>query len=454
MRIAGGTIRFIKAAACHALLACGVLCLTTGCETVEGIKRDISGIDVGPSGPTGPLATFSEEPDIRVRVVSGTKGVTISGPGYVIIRPVRGLKGERLATPVTLAGSREGIRVTGAGAAARTLAFGTDAEILSSDQSGAASATGSIRVNQVTYPGIVIVRARWNDDPTTLDVVAQMGVETYLPGVLTHELFKDWHRQAYEAQAIAARTYALHERARARGENKAWDVESSTADQVYGGSTTSVVALEATRATRGRLLTDRGRLIRAYYSSTCGGRPSSAAAVWPTDAGYEFNLSPVLQGKPRGHYCQKATLYRWDVTRADDDLSKRIRAWGKMAKSEVETLTRLRKVEVRERNSADRPIRYTLTDDRARTYVLTAEEFRNACNHPAPGVPPITRENRINSGDLEVEVWADRVRIRGRGWGHGVGMCQWCAQGMADSGQDWSTMLRDFYPGATVVKAY
>jgi stage II sporulation protein D len=60
----------------------------------------------------------------------------------------------------------------------------------------------------------------------------------------------------------------------------------------------------------------------------------------------------------------------------------------------------------------------------------------------------VTGTNRVNSGDLEIEVWADQVTIRCRGWGHGVGMCQWCAKGMADEQQDWRSMMKVFYPGA------
>ena len=77
-----------------------------------------------------------------------------------------------------------------------------------------------------------------------------------------------------------------------------------------------------------------------------------------------------------------------------------------------------------------------------------------ACNHTLADLPPITKENRVNSGDLEVEIWANQVRFHGRGWGHGVGMCQWCAKGMAEAGMDWHTMIVSFYPGVEIQKAY
>ncbi|MBY0461508.1 MAG: hypothetical protein K2V38_29675, partial [Gemmataceae bacterium] len=120
----------------------------------------------------------------------------------------------------------------------------------------------------------------------------------------------------------------------------------------------------------------------------------------------------------------------------------------------VSRITRVREVSVLERNDAQRPNAYQLIDSEGTKYRLSAEELRFALNQPVPGLAPITPENRVNSGDFEVDIWASSVRVRGRGFGHGVGMCQYCAKGMADNGMDWGTMVRKFYPGAEVQKAY
>jgi stage II sporulation protein D len=246
----------------------------------------------------------------------------------------------------------------------------------------------------------------------------------------------------------------VHERDRARRENRAVDVESTTDDQVYHAVKVPVIVDEAVRATRGQVLLDKGQLLRAYFSSQCGGRPSSAADIWPTREGWEFNKAAPIQGKPRQHYCQRSPLYRWEVTRSDDDVNRRIRAWGKATQNDAAKLVKLRAIEVAARNAADRPNRYRLTDSSGAVIELRAEELRNALNHPMADLPPITRENRVNSGDLEMEIWANQVRINGRGWGHGVGMCQYCAKGMGEAAMDWHTMLTTFYPGVEVKKVY
>lgn len=440
-----------------------------GCETVKGLRTDItkaaeagrdatSGTNTAGATTIGPAAsTITTEPDIRVRITAGTREKKIEGPARVIARRVgtSAMGGPTvIATPITITSGPAGLRIADAKGAVTTFPFGADIQILTTD-AGANEGTGiPLRMENASYPGSVIVKPRWNGDATAMDIVVVMPLELYLPGVLSHELFPSWPRQTFEAQSVAARTYAIHERSRARADNRAWDVEDTESDQVFGGVAKSPLPNEAVRATRGRVLTSQGRIIRAYYSSQCGGRPGSASAVWPVKPGWEFNLAEPLQGKPRDFACQASSLHRWQLTRPDEDVNRRLRAWGTRTKHELASLTRLRLATVSKRNDAERPTEYTLTDDTGKTYSIRAEELREALNEPVNGLPAITRETRASSGDLDLEVFGSEVRLRGRGWGHGVGMCQWCAKGFADRGEDWNTMLRRFYPGSEVVKAY
>jgi len=430
------------------------------CETMKGLADRVT-----PSpAATGDMAGFRSEPDIRVRIVRGAAEKEISGPARLLVRSASAgstVDAKIVPSPVTVTSGAKGVRVVDGKGGVTEWGFGAEVEIMPAGSPEASAADGalagaseSMKLDGKRFVGFLTIRPAWGEAPERFDVVATMGVESYLPGVLTHELFKDWPRQTYEAQAVASRTYALHERERARRQGRAVDVESTTDDQVFGGVAGSPVADEAARATRGTVLTEDGRLLRAYFSSQCGGRPASAAEVWPTSVGYEFNKAGPLQAKERPSACARSTLHRWETTRNDDDVNRRLRAWGRQFKHEVAGITKLRGVEVESRNEADRPSRYRLTDADGRKYSMTAEEFRMACNTAGANLEPITRTNRVHSGDVEVEVWADQVHFRGRGWGHGVGMCQWCAKGMADAGRDWRGMLETFYPGAEVKKVY
>lgn len=435
-----------------------IVAMLGGCETVSGVVKDVKKIGGGDRAAVGETyRPFTSEPDIRIRVDRDATTTELSGPSQLVARPVGGGGGGASATallntPVKVLSGPTGVETVDAGGRKRTWGAGVDLEFLAS-QSPTFSAE-SIKVGASTYPGFVTVKPRWNDAPARFDVIVSMPIETYLPGVLMHELFKDWPRQTFEAQAVAARTYALHERARARREGKGWDVEDSTDDQVYGGTTPSIVSTEAARATRGRVLTSDGYLLRAYYSSCCGGRPASAEEAWPANESNGFNRLEPVQGKTRPYFCQASPLYRWQVTRPVDDVSRRLRAWGRSNNNDVQRVARVREIVAKDRNDAGRVNVFRVSDSSGGSYSLAAESLRQALNTPSGELPGITRETRIHSADFDAEFFADRVRFSGRGFGHGVGMCQWCACGMAKAGWDWNTMIKTFYPGVEVQKAY
>jgi stage II sporulation protein D len=431
----------------------------SGCNTAESVKRDVTASLDRPfiSAPATPPAAFQNEPEIRVRLLKGISTTRIDGPKQVVVRASTGGRSELVPAPVTISCGTEGFKIVDAKRGIHPWPFGVDLEILSSD-AGAGIVTPtlnqSIKIDGSRQPGFASLRGKWSDAPRQFDVIVTMPIETYLPGVLTGELPRDWPRQSYEAQSVAARTYALHERERARRENRPYDVEANTNDQVYTGAGILPIAIEAVRSTRGNVVLSRGGLLRTYFSSTCGGRPASAGQVWPTGIGYEFNKAEPLQGQTRPAACSASKYYRWEVTRNDEELSTRLRLWGRAGKHEVGNITRIRKVEVADRNEAMRPNHYKVSDTSGQEFNLKAEEFRVACNQTGGSLPPITDRNRVLSGDVEVEVWATNVKIRGRGWGHGVGMCQFCARQFALEGKDWAAMMKLFYPGAEVKKLY
>ncbi|MFZ4574514.1 MAG: SpoIID/LytB domain-containing protein [Phycisphaerales bacterium] len=430
-----------------------VFACVCGCETVDGIARDI-GVD-----ERVPPLKFAAEPDVRIRVSREQTRCTIAGNGPIVVRIAGASSGDLVSGPIEVTGSTSGLSLADGAGRRKTFSPGIALEFLAAnplnaDSARSALASESLVLNGTKYPGFLVLRPAPERPSGAFDIVVDMPVESYIPGVLTHELFPSWPRQTFEAQAVASRTYALHERERARSTGRPFDLEASDADQVFGGQAGSIKATEATRATRGRVATYNGRLIRAYFSSQCGGRPASARWAWSGETEYAFNQAKPLQGSKRRAFCQQSPLYRWNVTRSDDDFTQRLRAYGRSIKADFGTLQRVRKVEITDRNDAGRPNRYTVTDASNNTFELSPEQIRVGANYPASSLAPVTKENRVNSGDVEVEVWANQVRFQGRGWGHGVGMCQYCAKGMAEQGMDWPGMIAEFYPGAVVTKAY
>lgn len=402
--------------------------------------------------PVTPL--YETEPDIRVRIrepivtvrFDASSSLTAESPG---VRPTP-VTGPLVATAVNGM-----VRLSFPDAGFIEFPAGAPVTLTPAGGSPGASA---VRVEGTDYPGRITIRPRSDAGPGLFEVIAAMPIEDYLPGVLSKELFASWPMAAYEAQAVCARTYALFQSGQDRAAGRAYDVESTQADQVFGGSTTNRTALDAVRSTRGVVLTHRGAIFKTYYSSTCGGRAASAADVWPTSKGFEYNLAVPIQGAPRDHFCQAARLYRWETTRTADELGKRLAAWGRHAGHPVRGVGNVSSVAVEKLNQTGRPSRYTVSDDRGRTYSLSGEELRVACNFAAQGFPAITPPTRVNSNDLEfTPVAGSRAptfQVRGRGFGHGVGMCQWCLKGLSDLGVSWEKQVLMFYPEASVVRAY
>lgn len=402
------------------------------------------------------IKPFGVEPDIRVRIRDGVELADIGAANASARLVARGLSGrtETMNAPVKARAGAGGIELTDLYGRKIVFGDGADVQVTMPDTIG-----GLVRVDGTPYASSVVLKQRSDlgggaGGRGRLDVIATLGMEQYIEGVISKELIASWPLGAFEAQAVAARSYAMHERTRARAEGKAFDVESTTADQVFGGSTTLEVAKAATRNTRGLVLVEGGRTLRAYYSSTCGGKPNSATDVWPVGPGYEYNRSPSLQARSRPFACQGSPLFRWRVERDLGQLSQRVRAWGQTNGGGVGQIGTIRSIDSIEQNVVGRPIKFRLSDDKGKSYVLSAEQLRFACNQNVPGLPDITREIRMHSGNFQVLFSGNRAVFEGGGFGHGVGMCQYCAKGWADQGLSYREMLARFYGSATVQRQF
>ncbi len=411
--------------------------------------------------PRGSEGASGVEPDVRVRIVREASSVRIGGPARVSVRTVGSLGEWVGTTPVEVRAEAGVLMAKDAAGVERRFDQGAPVEVRAV-AARARRAAGSrqppdpdLLVDNRAFPGSLEVHPRTDAGEGALDVINVTTIEAYLPGVLSGELLDNWPLEAYRAQAVAARSYALHERARARLRGRAFDLENTARNQVFAGRTQHEAAVRAARDTRGEALTVGGEALRAYYSSTCGGRPMGAGSIWPTGAGWEFNgVAPLQVDAPRAAFCESSPASRWQVTRTVEDVSKRIAAYGAANGLSIRALGSVRSIVPVEVNTAGRPVRFSIADDKGKAYKLNAEHLRQALNHAAEGLPAPDRAAQARSGDVEFEMRAREVVIRGRGWGHGVGACQFCMNGMARRQWDYGRMLAHFYPGARVERVY
>jgi stage II sporulation protein D len=285
--------------------------------------------------------------------------------------------------------------------------------------------------------------------PDRFDVVNDVDVENYLRGVLRQELFPDWNLETYKAQAIVARTYALYE-AHTDGVGRQFDVYDDQRSQVYGGiDAESPRSRDATFETAGIVVAYGARghetIFKAYFSSCCGGIGQSVAD------GFGESEMPPLQAQSRGNLCAQSTKFNWGpilITKAE--ITRRVKAWGAAKKLPIKDIGPVTRIDIQAVNQFSRPVRFLISDANGKKVLLRGEQMREAVNtDAAPNTPKL-----FSSFCKPVDEGANIRFADGHGYGHGVGMCQWCAQAQALKGWNDEAIVLSAFPGAKLVRAY
>jgi len=273
-------------------------------------------------------------------------------------------------------------------------------------------------------------------------VINHLPLELYLAGVVGAEMPSYWEPEALKAQAIASRSYCLYIKERF-GRNRPWDMSRTQAHQVYRGVAAETATVwDALHATEGQVLVTDGQdgapmVLPAYYSSICGGHTEDSNRVFG-------GASPVLRGVECWS-CEdvaKETQFKWPtVTYSKQEVSRRLLA----RYPALRELVAVQEIVPTRQSDYDHFTRFTqvrVVGQDGRSSVLRGEDMRLA-------IDPSGR--RIKSAGCRIEdrgaFWAF---VEGRGWGHGVGMCQCGAQGLARAGMLAQDILVHYYPGSRI----
>lgn len=251
--------------------------------------------------------------------------------------------------------------------------------------------------------------------------VITIGLEDYVVGVVASEMPASFHTEALKAQALATRTYAL------RKTSSGGILSATTSDQVYktndelkkmwGNSYSTYYnkVKNAVYATKGEYLTYKGNYIEALYFSTSNGKTEDPIYVWG-------NSHPYL----------KSVDCKWDVGVSNFTATKTI---------PISTVAQ--KLGVPLTSSSQIQINSRTTGDRVNSITICGKEFTGVKIRTLLG---------LRSADFSISVSGNSLVFTTKGYGHGVGMSQYGANGMAKAGYSYSQILKYFYTGVNISK--
>jgi stage II sporulation protein D len=301
----------------------------------------------------------------------------------------------------------------------------------------------AFRIKDALYPGeLQIVFGVSKSGCYEATAINLVDIEAYVEGVLAGEVYPSWAPEALKAQAVASRTYAL--RRKADNESRNYDVDDTVLSQVYVGENRVDAFRIAVLETRGQVLVYEDVPIRAHYFSSGGGTTEGDEEVW-----LGGRDEPYLTA--REDFDWKSPHYRWKeplVMKSQDLLGKLglrpdFPAW-------IEPSIRS--------DSKILAYRFRAGDQ---VINLTREQIRHRIGLQSPRF-----DITITDGEGEGKLVSDQAELSpsailifdGVGKGHGVGLSQWGAQGMAsilDSNgvplYTYVDILKHYYPGTELV---
>lgn len=287
---------------------------------------------------------------------------------------------------------------------------------------GIVTDNGFVSIDKSKYRGKLILVPQNKD---RFSVLEEIGIEEYLPGVIEGEMPTMWLDDAIQAQVIAARTYAIYQRK--SKDHALYHIDKL--DLAYNGSYKyQPKTKEIIDKSRGTVMVYNWELFPGYFHSTCGGHTEDINTV--------FNLRsiPPLSGVDCG-YCNKSKYYNWEINLKKDEIERKLNN----AKFNVKEITNV----VTEKIGPGGHCSTIKIEHSGGTKMVNANEFRL-----------IVGPNHLRSTAFKVENNGSSLTFDGSGWGHGVGLCQYGTQGMANSGFKWFDILKHYYPEIDLVRIY
>ncbi|RKY29615.1 MAG: hypothetical protein DRP67_06330 [Candidatus Omnitrophota bacterium] len=283
-----------------------------------------------------------------------------------------------------------------------------------------------IKNYKTLYPGKITVK-KYKGKYLILN---RMDMEKYLCGVLSKEMDSNWPFEALKAQAVVSRTYLLWKGEENRKNGLPYDIKNSIYHQSYGICKSQKIA-NAVNETKGEILIFNGKVAKVFFHACCGGKTTLPVFVW---GGNYSGIDAV-----NDPYCEDSPYSNWEKKFSSDYLSK------------IFGMDNIKDIEIIKRDPSGRVEWLKLKDEKGKTLKLTGYKMRLVINEKTgkvnfknPKILPSTLFNVKKEGIYFI--------FKGRGYGHGIGLCQWGARRMAEKGKNYKEILHFFFPEMTILE--
>lgn len=281
---------------------------------------------------------------------------------------------------------------------------------------------GEIEVNNVRYRGEIRISQQCNNK---LSIVEEIDLESFIAGVLGSEMPPSWNEEALRAQAVTARTYAMYKKKVRRDDVYHLDM----LELAYKGVAGETPRLNTiVQETRGVVMVYNWNIFPAYFHSTCGGHTEDIKHVFGKES------IPPLSGVVC-NYCNNSKHSYWSADISKTAIEKKLRE-ANVPVSSISTIKVINpgagdhgsKVEIASANGSKE---------------MNANDFRL-----------LVGPNHLFSTAFQSRSTGKSITFSGKGWGHGVGLCQYGAQTMAQKGFKWTAIVKHYYPKIELVRVY
>ena len=335
-----------------------------------------------------------------------------------------------------------------------------------------------------------------------LTIVNELPLEEYLYSVVPSEMPTSYGKESLKVQAVCARSYAYNQLLTNQYSEYGAHVDDSTSFQVYNNVEENASSIEAVKDTYGKVLDYDGEVITAYYFSTSCGYTSSASEVWMNNTPLEYLTGKLQVDEDKSKeldltedkkfrdfiinddyetYDSDFAWYRWQTKVSLEDLKSTIDAklqsrynansrliltlvGGKYVSTPINTVGNIKSITITKRATGGVATEVIIKGSKNTVKVISEYNIRILLS---PSGNDVVRKDDSKISNMSLlpsafiiidEITKDDTltgyKIRGGGYGHGVGMSQNGVKAMVEAGFKYEEILEHYYTGVNIASIY